>query len=75
MDRECPWLVFQGVRLAARLVREVIYKKTGEVRSTLVVYLLTSLPLELATPEHLLRWSRTGCGTVPCHGSWRRSPT
>ena len=58
LDRECPWLAFPGVRFAALLVREVIYKKTGEVRSTEVVYLLTSLPPELATPEHLLRWSR-----------------
>ena len=58
LDRECPWLAFPEVRFAARLVREVIYKKTGAARSTQVVYLLTSLPPELATPEHLLRWSR-----------------
>ena len=58
LDQEVPWVAFPGVRYAARLVREVIYKKTGEVRSTGVVYLLTSLPAELATPENLLRWSR-----------------
>ena len=39
-------------------MREAIYKKTGEVRSTEVVYLLTSLLPELATPEHRLCWSR-----------------
>ena len=39
-------------------MREVVYKKDGKVRSTEVVYLLTSLPAELATPENLLRWSR-----------------
>ena len=39
-------------------MREVIYKKMGAVRATEVVYLLTSLPPELATPEHPLCWSR-----------------
>ena len=58
LDREVPWVTFPGVRFAARLVREVVYKKDGKVRSTEVVYLLTSLPAELATPENLLRWSR-----------------
>ena len=58
LDPEVPWVAFPGVRFAARLVREVVYKKTGEVRSTQVVYLLTNLPPELATPELLERWSR-----------------
>lgn len=58
LDRGCPWLPFPEVRFAARLVREVIYKKTGAVCATQVAYLLTSLPPELATSEHLLRWSR-----------------
>ena len=58
LDHEVPWVAFAGVRFAARLVRGVVYKKDGKVRSTEVVYLLTSLPAELATPENLLRWSR-----------------
>ena len=58
LDLDCPWLAFPGVRFAARLTREVIYKKTGEPRSTQVVYLLTSLPPELATPARLRHWSR-----------------
>ena len=55
--REGPWLAFPRVRFAARLVREVIYKNTGAVSATEVVYPLT-MPPELATPEHLLRWLR-----------------
>lgn len=44
LDRECPWRAFPGVRFATRVVREVIYKNAGEVRSTRVLYLLTGLP-------------------------------
>ena len=58
LDREVPWVAFPGARFEARLVREVVYKKDGKVRSTEVVYLLTSPPAELATPEHLLQWSQ-----------------
>ena len=50
-------MAFPGVRFAARLVREMVYKKSGNVRTTQVVYLLTSLPAELATPALLERWS------------------
>ena len=35
-ELDCPWLAFPGVRHAAHLTREVIYKKTGEPRSTQV---------------------------------------
>ena len=55
LDRECPWLAFPEVRFAPRRVREVICKKTGAVRATQVVYLLTSLLPELNTTEHLYR--------------------
>ena len=41
-DRECPRLAFPEVRIAVRSVRELIYEKTGAVRSTQVVYLLAA---------------------------------
>lgn len=42
----------------AQVRREVTYKKDGRERQPETVYLLTSLPPELATPQQLLRLHR-----------------
>ena len=45
--RQCPRPRFPGVRFAACLAREAIHETPGEVRSTQILYLLTSLQPEL----------------------------
>jgi len=57
-----PYISFPGVRFVAQVQREVEYKKDGRKRKPETVYLLTSLPSELATAERLLQLNRTYWG-------------
>lgn len=62
LDPEVPYISFPGVRFVAQVQREVEYKKDGRKRQPETVYLLTSLPPELATPERLLELNRAYWG-------------
>ena len=62
LDPEVPYVSFPGVRFVAQLRREVEYKKDGRRRKPETVYLLTSLPPEVATPQRLLRLNRSYWG-------------
>lgn len=62
LDPAVPYISFPGVRFVAQVQREVEYKKDGRKRKPETVYLLTSLPSELATAERLLQLNRTYWG-------------
>ena len=62
LDPAVPYISFPGVRFVAQVQREVEYKKDGRKRKPETVYLLTSLPPELATAELLLQLNRTYWG-------------
>ncbi len=53
---------FPGVRCVAQLQREVEYKKDGRKRKPETIYLLKSLPPEVATPQLLLQLNRAYWG-------------
>ena len=58
LDPQVPYVSFPGVRFVAQVRREVEYKKDGRQRKPETVYLLTSLPPEVATPQRLLQLNR-----------------
>ena len=62
LDPEGPYVSFPGVRFVAQVRREVEYKKDGRQRQPETVYLLTSLPPEVATRQRLLRLNRSYWG-------------
>ncbi|MDE0262713.1 MAG: ISAs1 family transposase [Bryobacterales bacterium] len=62
LDPAVPYISFPGVRFVAQVERGVEYKKDGRKRKPETVYLLTSLPSELATAERLLQLNRTYWG-------------
>ena len=62
-DPAAPYISFPGVRCVAQVQREVEYKKDGRKRKPETVYLLTSLPPEVATPKLLLQLNRAYWGT------------
>ena len=62
LDPAVPYISFPGVRCVAQVQREVVYKKDGRKRKPETVYLLTSLPPELATPQLLLHLNRAYWG-------------
>ena len=62
LDPDVPYVSFPGVRFVAQVRREVEYKKDGRQRKPETVYLLTSLPPEVATPQRLLRLNRSYWG-------------
>ena len=62
VDPEVPYISFPGVRCVGQVRREVEYKKDGRKRQPETVYLLTSLPPEVATPERLLQLNRAYWG-------------
>ena len=71
LDPAVPYISFPGVRLVAQVQREVAYKKDGRKRTPETVYLLTSLPPELATPALLLQLNRT-CWGIENRVHWVR---
>ena len=62
LDPEVPYSSFPGVRSVAQVRREVEHKKDGRKRKPETVYLLTSLPPEVATPQLLLQLNRAYWG-------------
>ena len=59
LDPDVPCVSFPGVRFVAQVRREAEHKKDGRQRQPETVYLLTSLPPEVATPQRLLRLNRS----------------
>ena len=75
LEPPVPYISFPGVRCVAQVQREVEYKKDGRKRQPETVYLLTSLPPEVATPQLLLQLNRAYWGIEkPCALGARRGP-
>lgn len=66
IDRDIakPWVDYPGALFAARITREVVFKKTGQKRKTESAYYITNLSPELATPETLQELVRRYWGAV-----------